>query len=107
MTRANFGAMRFWDMNWLLINKFGFNPNVQDGYIVGGSNAGNVLALRLVMDALKIQPANPSFKDARDAILQADVVLTGGANQYENLDGVCPSRHGLELLSTVPPAPLP
>lgn len=70
-----------WDMNWLLINKHGFNPDVAAGYTPGA--AGNLLALRLVMDALKIQPANPSLLQARDAILAADVALTGGANQKE------------------------
>src|SRR5262249_37274054 len=44
---------------------------------------GNNLAIQLVMDGLKLQPANPSFKDGRDAILRADQVLTGGANQAE------------------------
>ena len=71
-----------WDMNWLLVDKYGFNANIAAGY-TGAGSAGNILALQLVMDALKIQPANPSFKDARDAILQADQVLTGGANQFE------------------------
>jgi hypothetical protein len=70
-----------WDMNWLLINKHGFNPDVTAGYSLGA--AGNLLALRLVMDALKIQPANPSLLQARDAVLSADVALTGGANQRE------------------------
>src|SRR5262249_36145287 len=32
---------------------------------------------------LKLQPANPSFTQARDAILSADVALTGGVNQRE------------------------
>ena len=72
-----------WDLNWLLIDKYGFDPNVQNGYNVGAGNAGNVLALKLVMDALKLQPANPSFIDARNAILQADQVLTGGQNARE------------------------
>src|SRR5262249_18777988 len=40
-------------------------------------------ALRLIMDALKLQPVRPSFIDARDAILAADRALTGGANQLE------------------------
>lgn len=70
-----------WDMNWLLINKLGYSSNVAGGYSPGG--AGNLLALRLVMDALKIQPANPTFLDARDAILQADLVLTGGQSRAE------------------------
>src|SRR4029077_11961750 len=71
-----------WDMNWFLIDKYGFEPNIIKGY-TGPGSAGNILALQLVMDALKLQPANPTFLDARDAILQADFVLTGGANQRE------------------------
>jgi extracellular elastinolytic metalloproteinase len=76
-----------WDMNWLLINKYGFDPDLTTGYdpnATGGpTHAGNKLALQLVMDALKLQPANPSFTQARDAILLADRNLTGGANQRE------------------------
>lgn len=71
-----------WDINWLLINKHGFDDDLSTGY-TGPGSAGNKLALRLVTDAMKIQPANPSFKDARDAILQADQVLTGGANKVQ------------------------
>src|SRR5262249_9789439 len=67
-----------WDMNWLLINRYGFSANVAAGY-TGTGSAGNILALKLVMDALKLQPANPTFCEARDAILEADTVLTGGA----------------------------
>ncbi len=63
-----------WDMNWLLINKYGFDANIQNG-LNPANIKGNQLALKLVMDALKLQPANPSFKDARDAILQADANL--------------------------------
>jgi hypothetical protein len=76
-----------WDMNWLLINKYGFDPDLTTGYdptaTSGPKRAGNKLALKLVMDALKLQPANPSFTQARDAILLADRNLTGGANQRE------------------------
>ena len=64
-------------MNWLLVNKFGFNPDLYNG------TAGNNLALQLVMDGLKLQPANPSMLEGRDAILLADQILTGGANQQE------------------------
>jgi extracellular elastinolytic metalloproteinase len=71
-----------WDMTWLLINKHGYNPDLYAGY-TGPDTAGNILAMQLVMDALKLQPANPSFIDARDAILLADRALTGGENQPE------------------------
>lgn len=70
-------ASALWDMNWLLIDKHGFSADMLHG------NGGNNLALRLVMDGLKLQGTNPSFLAGRDAILAADVALTGGANQSE------------------------
>ena len=75
-------ASALWDLNWLLINgdgagspALGFNSDFYNG------NGGNNLALQLVMDGMKLQPANPSFLDARDAILAADQALTGGTYQ--------------------------
>lgn len=68
-----------WEMYWELTSAYGFDNNFYGGWQQGGS--GNKLALRLVTDAMKIQPANPRYSDARDAILQADLNLTGGANQ--------------------------
>ena len=41
---------------------------------------GNTLSIQLIIDAMKLQPCRPSFFDARDAIIQADQVLTGGDN---------------------------
>lgn len=41
---------------------------------------GNTLSMQLIIDAMKIQPCRPSFFDARDAIIQADQILTGGSN---------------------------
>src|SRR5262249_10546745 len=71
-----------WDMTVLLTEKHGYDPDVQTGY-TGQGSAGNILALQLVEDGLKLQPANPTFLDARDAILNADLALTGGQNQFE------------------------
>ncbi|KAJ1961301.1 hypothetical protein GGI12_003324 [Dipsacomyces acuminosporus] len=42
---------------------------------------GNSLALQLILDGMKIQPCNPTFINARDAILQAEKTLTGGKNK--------------------------
>jgi extracellular elastinolytic metalloproteinase len=39
-----------------------------------------ILDRRLVINGMKLQPCRPSFFDSRDAILQADSVLTGGEN---------------------------
>ena len=43
--------------------------------------AANDLIIQLVVDGMKLQPANPSFTQARDAILAADLADYGGANQ--------------------------
>jgi len=56
-----------------------------DFYSVGPSSKlvpkhGNSLLVQLVITGMKLQPCRPSFFDARDAILQADLVLTGGEN---------------------------
>jgi extracellular elastinolytic metalloproteinase len=41
---------------------------------------GNSLIVQLVLNAMKIHQCRPGFFDARDAIVQADQVLTGGEN---------------------------
>jgi extracellular elastinolytic metalloproteinase len=60
-----------------LVDQHGFsadrsNPNQQ---------AGNIKFFQLLIDALSIQPCNPGFDDARDAILQADINRYKGENQ--------------------------
>jgi extracellular elastinolytic metalloproteinase len=77
-------CLALWDLNTLLVEKYGFDSNLLTGYTGSGPGAaGNKLALRLVMDGLKLQPNNPSFLQARDAILAADTALTGGANHLQ------------------------
>lgn len=66
-----------WDMTWNLIDAYGYNPDLVNGTLADG----NILAIQLVMDGLKMQPCSPTFLESRDAILAADQVLTGGANQ--------------------------
>ncbi|KAJ3007428.1 UNVERIFIED_CONTAM: Fungalysin/Thermolysin Extracellular metalloproteinase 5 [Siphonaria sp. JEL0065] len=55
----------------------GSHVRAEDPYYLGG----NVLILQLVVDGLKLQPCNPSFVDARDAILTAEDLVTGGKNK--------------------------
>lgn len=45
-----------------------------------GYSAGNQLILQLVTDGMKLSPPNPSFTQARDAIILADQVNNQGAN---------------------------
>ena len=39
---------------------------------------GNNKVMRLVIDAMKLTPANPSLIDCRNAIIQADLNTTNG-----------------------------
>jgi len=42
---------------------------------------GNTLMTQLVISGMKLQPCRPGFFEARDAIIQADKILTGGENE--------------------------
>jgi extracellular elastinolytic metalloproteinase len=64
-----------WDMYWDFIAKYGYDPNIYTG------KGGNNLAMKLVIEGMKMQPCNPGFTDGRDAILLADRTLNKGANQ--------------------------
>lgn len=64
-----------WDMYWDFIAKYGYDPNIYRG------KGGNNLAMKLVIEGMKMQPCNPGFIDGRDAILLADRTLNKGANQ--------------------------
>ncbi|WBO83659.1 T9SS-dependent M36 family metallopeptidase [Hymenobacter yonginensis] len=63
-----------WDLNWALIGRYGYNADLT------ASTGGNNIAMRLVMEGLKLQPCGPGFLDGRNAILKADSVLNGAAN---------------------------
>ena len=56
-----------WDARANLIANYGFTN-------------GNELILQLVANAMDLTPANPDFVEARDAIIQADLVDSGGQN---------------------------
>ena len=68
-----------WEVYWNLVAKYGYNADVYGDWFTGGNN----LAIQLVIDGMKFQPCSPGFVDGRDAILAADLALTGGANQCE------------------------
>ncbi len=61
-------CMALWEARANLIARHGFAT-------------GNQLMLQLVTDGMKLSPANPNFLQARDAILQADLVNNAGANK--------------------------
>ncbi|MBX7209074.1 MAG: M36 family metallopeptidase [Verrucomicrobiaceae bacterium] len=63
-------CVTLWDMRANLVAKHGWA-------------AGNQLALQLVTDGMKLSPVDPNFLQARDAIIQADLVNNAGANRNE------------------------
>ncbi|MCI0394393.1 MAG: M36 family metallopeptidase [Chloroflexi bacterium] len=70
-------ASMLWEVIWNLIGQHGFNTNFYADWSTGGNN----LAMQLIIDGMKLQPCSPGFVDGRDAILAADMALTGGQNQ--------------------------
>jgi len=65
-------ASALWDMTWNIIAQEGsIEPNIYNA----NSNGGNAIALRLVMEGLRLQTCRPGFLDARNAILAADSIL--------------------------------
>lgn len=67
-------CVMLWDLAWNYIDKYGYDPNIYNG--TGGNNK----VMRLVLDAMKLTPANPSLIQCRNAIIQADQNTTNGQN---------------------------
>ncbi|KAJ3100687.1 Fungalysin/Thermolysin Extracellular metalloproteinase 5 [Phlyctochytrium bullatum] len=69
-------ATILYEVYWNVFEAAGnvFEPNLHNS----SSQAGNIRFLQLVVDGLKIQPCNPTFIQARDAIIQADATANGG-----------------------------
>lgn len=67
-----------WDMTWNIIQQEGvITPSIFEGT----GNGGNVIALKLVMEGMKLQTCRPGFLDGRDAILAADSILYDGRHR--------------------------
>ncbi|KAF9261842.1 metallo proteinase 10 [Marasmius fiardii PR-910] len=61
-----------------LVKAKGWSPNARTN---ANTNEGNVVFLRLLVDALAIQPCNPTLPTGRDAWIQADKNRYGGAHK--------------------------
>jgi hypothetical protein len=80
-------GVALWDARANLISKYGFA-------------AGNHLILQLVTDGMSLSPPNPNFIQARDCLIQADLVNHGGANHYELWAAF--AKRGLGASATAP-----
>ncbi|KAE8353078.1 extracellular metallo proteinase NpI [Aspergillus coremiiformis] len=72
-----------YELLWNLIDKYGKNDGPTPTFRDGVPTDGKYLAMKLVVDGMALQPCNPDFVQARDAILDADSALTNGANHCE------------------------
>jgi len=64
-----------WDLYWAMVDEYGHS------YDLYSEEGGNNMAIRLVMEGMRIQSCNPGFVDGRDAILAADEFLNDGQNR--------------------------
>jgi len=80
-------AAALWDLYWLLVQQYGFDTDLASG------QGGNNLAIQLVLDGVAGLACEPTFLEARDAIVQADLARTGGQNECEIW--TCFARRGL------------
>ncbi|KAI9598470.1 Fungalysin metallopeptidase-domain-containing protein [Syncephalis fuscata] len=83
-----------YEMYWGFVEKLGFEENKYSA----NRNKGNTLAVQLVVDAMKLQPCNPTFISGRDAILQAEKVITGG--QYKCIIWTAFAKRGVGFNAT-------
>ncbi len=78
-----------WTLLWDIVAQDGINASITDATQTGG----NIVALKLVMQGMKLQKCNPGFVDARNGILKADTLLYGGA--YSNIIWKAFAKKGL------------
>lgn len=87
-------ATMLWDMTWeIILQDNQITPNIYDTPTSVTAMRGNIAALKLVNEGLRLQPCSPSFVQSRDAILQADQLLFGG--RYRCAIGRAFARRGL------------
>lgn len=80
-------CVALWDARANLVNKL-------------GAVAGNQMMLQLVTDGMKLSPVDPTYLQARDYIIQADLVNNGGSNYIELWAAF--AKRGMGATATVP-----
>lgn len=74
-------AVMLWELHWGLVADHGIDNNIYNFTGDPNLDAGNVMAMALVTEGMKLQPCSPGFVDGRDAILAADLAIYGGVNE--------------------------
>ncbi|KAH6561336.1 hypothetical protein BASA60_011525 [Batrachochytrium salamandrivorans] len=71
-------ASLLFEVYWSLVNAYGFSANLHDAK----QKKGNIIFLQLFVGTLMIQPCNPTFDSAHDAMLAADDAYYGGIHKH-------------------------
>ncbi|KAF8721175.1 Fungalysin metallopeptidase (M36), partial [Rhizoctonia solani] len=74
---AELWAVIWHEITVALMKEHGFASNLFDPTLTNG----NTMTLHLIIDGLIAQPCNPTFIDARNAVIQADANRYNGANK--------------------------
>ncbi|MCX8107828.1 MAG: M36 family metallopeptidase, partial [Verrucomicrobiae bacterium] len=82
-------AIALWEVRANLVDSLGWDE-------------GNSTMLQLIVDGMKLCPPNPTFLEARDAIVQADELTFGGLNKAEIWRGF--AKRGMGYSARVPAA---
>ncbi|KAH7176367.1 extracellular metallo proteinase 1 [Dactylonectria macrodidyma] len=82
---GNFWAVTLYEAMWNLIDKHGLTDEETPEFRNSTSipTDGRYLAMKLVMDSMALLPCLPTILQARDALIDADRVLTDGENACE------------------------
>jgi len=67
---AIWGTM-IWEMTWSLIDEYGYDPDIYNFTGDINQDAGNIMAMAIVIEGMKLTACRPGFVDARDGIVTA------------------------------------
>ena len=73
-------ASALWELTWNLIEEYGFDENIYNFTGDINQDAGNIIAMAIVTESLKLLPCDPTIIEARDAIFEANEIIYGVKN---------------------------
>ncbi|KAJ1344760.1 hypothetical protein BSLG_010694 [Batrachochytrium salamandrivorans] len=76
-------ATMLWEVYWNFVDAHGFSANLHDAT----QKEGNIIFLQLLVGTLMIQPCDPTFISARDAMLAADDAYYDGVHEHLIIKG--------------------
>lgn len=88
-------ATFLYEIYWNLVDKLGAAPDLFKA-ADSPTQYGNSLLIQLIIDGMKLQPCDPLFLEARDAIVQAELLLTNGQHKCEIWKGFAKRGMGIK-----------